>query len=89
MSQTSKGLSERDFQQALRSAYNQNDASFTTASFVTGAVGRKIEQSVDTTNVLNDSLVFTYSENGITLYVLKTVYTDASYSTFMYVERIA
>ena len=45
MSQTSKPMSDRDFQQTLRASFNDSDKSLTTSSFITAKVGHKITRS--------------------------------------------
>lgn len=89
MSNTTKTLSERDYQQTLRHAYNDVDGSITSAGFLVGKVGRKITFTTSTTTVLNDTQEISFLENGITLYTLKLIYTDSSYATLISGERIA
>jgi hypothetical protein len=87
VSNTTKGLSERDFQQTLKHSYNDIDGSLTTAGFLTGKVGRKVTQTISTTTVSNDTLTFTFSESGIDLYAIKVIYSDATYTTLLSAER--
>lgn len=89
MSNTNKALSERDANQTLQSSYNDVDASLTTAGFLVGAVGRKVELTISTTSVANDTQTFAFSENGTALYSLKLIFTDSSYATLVSAERIS
>lgn len=89
MANTQKPLSERDANQTLQHAYNDVDGSLTTNGFLTGKVGRKIEQSITTTNVANDTAVIDFIENGNLLYTLTVVYTDATQSVLVSAERTA
>lgn len=89
MSQTDKRLSERDPGQTLQHSYNEIDASITMAGFLTGKVGRKVEQTISSTTVPNDTLTFTFSESGTNLYSIQVIYTDSTYSTMLSAERIS
>ena len=89
MAQTSKPFSERDPGQVQQLAFNDVDASLTTGGFLTAKVGRKIVQTISTTSSPNDTLTFTFSENGTQLYQFKVIYTDSSYSTMISAERIS
>lgn len=89
MSDTLKPLSTRDSEQTLKHAYNSVDGSLTTNGFLTGLVGRKITLVNDTTTILNDTLLITFSESGTNLYTLKLIFTDGSQSTLMSAERIS
>lgn len=89
MSNTTKGMSERDANQTLQLAFNDVDASLTTGGFLTGKVGRKVVQAISTTTVTDDTLTYTFSESGTTLYALKVIYTDNTYNTLISAERIS
>lgn len=89
MSNTTKGFTDRDANQVQQLVFNDVDASLTTGGFLTGKVGRKIVQTISTTSSPNDTLTFTFSENGIQLYQFKVIYTDSSYSTMISAERIS
>lgn len=87
MSVTQKQLSQLDGNQTLKGAYNDVDASLTTSGFLSGKVGRKITQTITTTNVANDTIVFQFMEDSILLYEITQIYTDATYSTMISAER--
>lgn len=89
MSNSPKSMSDRDGNQVLRYAYNNENASISVDGFLTGAVGRKIEQTVDTTNVADDTLVLNFSENGVDLYEYTLIFTDDTYSLLISAERTA
>lgn len=90
MSQSSKELSERDYQQVLRASFCDTDKSLTTSGFVTSKVGNKITQTITTTTVANDTLLFSYfSDQTTLLYTLKIIFTDATQTTMISTERIA
>ena len=89
MSNTTKNLSDRDSGQTLQLAFNESDASLTTAGFLVGKVGRKVVVALATTNVANDSQIFSFSESGTALYSLKLIFTDATLATLLSAERIS
>lgn len=79
---TDKFLSNRDSGQTLQASFNEEDFSLTTAGFLTGKVGRKIE-------VGGAGAVETYSfmEDGDILYVFTLTYTDGTKTTLLSAER--
>ena len=89
MSNTSKIFSERDANQTLQAAFNDVDASLTSAGFLVGKVGRKVIMSISTTTVASDTQTYAFSENGTALYSLKLIFTDNTYATLISAERTA
>ncbi len=89
MDKTQKSLTKKSSVNAVQAAFNDEDASISVQSFVTGKVGRKIEFAIITTNVTNDTQVITFTEDGTILYVLTLIYADASLNTLLSVERTA
>jgi hypothetical protein len=85
MSKTDKLMSDRDFQQTLKLSFNDVDASVTTNGFLIAKVGRKVEIDVSGGSVA----VYTFKENGVTLYQYTMTYTDASRSQLISAERTA
>lgn len=86
---TQKPLSQRDPGQVLQAAQNDIDDTITVNGFLVGLVGRRIDLTITTTNVANDTEVYAFSENGIALYTLTIVYTDGMRATLLYCERTA
>lgn len=82
---TGKNLSNRDGFQTLQAAFNEEDFSFTTSGFLQGKLGRKVE----VTNPSAAVEVYTFSENGTTLYELTLTYTDGTKATLLSAERTA
>lgn len=84
MANTSKDLTDRDYQQTLKHSYNDVDGTLSVNGFLVGLVGRKV------TRTLTDSITedFEFSENGTVLYTLRLVYTDSTLSTLVSAERI-
>ena len=86
---TNKSLSERDAAQTNQISFNDVDGTFSTGGFLTGVVGRKIQQAISTTSVTGDTSTYTFSENGTTLYVFQVIYTDSTQSTLISATRIS
>lgn len=89
MSHTQKQMSDKDDSQTLKASYNEVDASLTINTFLVGMVGRKIDKSIATTTIVNDTEIYAFSENGSALYSLKVVYTDGTRADFLSAERIS
>lgn len=89
MSNTVKKLSEKDYSQTLQASFNDVNDTLSVDGFITGLVGRRVDIATTTTNITGDSQTFTFSENGTQLYVILTVYTDATQATLLYVTRTA
>jgi hypothetical protein len=85
MSKTAKNLSDRDFQQTLKLSFNDVDASLTTNGFLIAKVGRKVEIDVSGGSVA----VYTFIENGVTLYQYTMTYTDNTRTQLISAERTA
>lgn len=89
MSQTAKRMSERDTGQTNRLSFNDVDASTSTSGYLEAIVGRRKDYAIVTTNVANDTIRVTYSENGETLYIIDQVYTSGARTLLLFEERTA
>lgn len=89
MTTTSKPVSGLDEAQTLRGAYNEVNDTLSVDGYLTGMIGRKVSLAISTTSISNDTETYTFSENGITLYVIKVIYTDGSRGTMISAERIS
>lgn len=89
MADSTKRLSERDSGQTLQASFNDVNSTLGVDGFIVGKVGRKIEMSIETTNIANDTEVFQHMEDGTVLYILRVVYTDGTRNQFLSVERTA
>lgn len=89
MANTSKRLSDQDANSTLRGAFNDVDFSLTTNGFLVGKVGRKVEQTISTTNVANDTEVISFYESGTLLYTLTIIYTNGTRDVLLSAERTA
>ena len=89
MSDATKPFSLYDQQQIFKKAYNPS-GTLAVDGFLAGEVGRKITRALTTTNVANDTEIFTYYEQqSILLFELTVVYTDATRTDLLSVERTA
>lgn len=87
MADTTKRFSELDANQTIRRAYNDVDASVTSADFLVGKVGRKKTYVISTTTVANDTVTITYAEGSSTLYVIRNIYTSGARTDLLSQER--
>lgn len=86
---TSKIMTQKDADQTKRFDFNDVDASESISGFLTPLVGRKITQTITETTIPGDTAVYAFSENGLALYTITVVYTDATQTTMLYCERTA
>ena len=86
---SAKQPSKQDANQTLKGSYNDVDLSITVNGFLVGKIGRKIAAAISTTNIANDTETYTFSEDSITLYVYKVIYTDGTRAGILTAERIA
>lgn len=89
MSKTTKLLSDRDHGQVLQAAAVIEDDTIMVNGFLVGKVGRKVVQTISTTSISGDTAVYTFSENGLSLYSLTLIFTDATQNTLISAERTA
>lgn len=89
MAETRKRLSEYDAPQITQKIYNSESGTISVDGFLAGKVGRKINQALATTAIANDTEVFTFSEDGVTLFVLTMVYTSGTRQLMISAERTA
>jgi hypothetical protein len=86
---TLKPPSDLDATQTEQRSYNDVNSTFGVDGFLTGLVGRKVTLAISTTNVANDTETYTFSENGVQLYVYTVIYTDGTRTTLLSAERTA
>lgn len=89
MSNTSKNPSSKDANQTLQGAYNDVNATLSVDSFIVSKVGHKVEQTITTTSIANDTEVLTFKDGSTTLYVLTIIYTDGTRDVMLSAERTA
>ena len=86
---TKKSLTDADSGQTLQYSYNDTDSSINVNGFLVGVVGRRIDLTISSTNVANDTETYAFSENSIPLYTLEIVYTDGTRTTLLFAIRTA
>jgi hypothetical protein len=86
---SSKKASNLSSENIMRSAHVDETATLSINGYVSGKIGRKIALALATTNVADDTEVYTYSEDGTQIMVLTIIYSDATRSTMLSVERTA
>ena len=89
MSDTTKPLTDLDPLQTLQSSYNDSDSSLNVNGFLVGVVGRRIDLTISTTTIANDTETYAFSELTVSLYTLQVVYTDGTRTTMKYALRTA
>lgn len=85
MAETSKKLSEKDYQQALQGSYNEVDKTLSVNGFIVGKVGHRIER----TDYLTTGEDYSFYDGSNLLYTIRIIYTTSSKTTLASVERIA
>lgn len=84
MSVTSKPNAAVNSGNVLAAAYNKEDKSITTAGFLVGKQGHKVERTLvdDTTED------YSYYDGANLLYVIRITYTDSTKAEFASAERV-
>jgi hypothetical protein len=85
MANSEKSMSASDANQNLRFAFNEQDKTLTTGSFIASKIGHKITQTAF--NSTTDD--FSYYDGSSLLYTIRVVYTSTAKDTLSSVERIA
>lgn len=89
MANTKKKATKLDYEQAIQGVYNDENATLSVDGFLTGKVGRKVELTISTTTVLDDTETYNFSEDGVALYELTIIYTDGTRAQMISAERTA
>ncbi len=89
MANTTKQMSEKDFQQVLRGAFNDVDKTVSTNGFLVGKVGHRVTSTISTTNVANDTETYEFFDVSTSLYQIRVIYTDGGRTDLLSAERIA
>lgn len=86
---TLKPPSDLDHTQNIQRSYNDINGTLSVDGFLTGLVGRRVDLSISTTTIANDTETYTFSENGTQLYVYVIVYTDGTRALMLHATRTA
>lgn len=79
----------RDGMQSIQISHNDVDSSLQVSGFLTSKIGAKVELTVSTTNIANDTETFSFFDGTTQLYQIQIVYTDATKSQMISAERIS
>jgi hypothetical protein len=86
---TLKPMTQKDSEQAIRTSYIDDNGTLSVDGFLSGKVGRRVDVALSTTTVSNDTVTFSFSENGNPILALKLVYTDGTQAQLLYAVRIS
>lgn len=87
---TDKHMTKKDDEQTLRYSYNDVNATMGVDGFIVGHVGRRVTQTISTTNVSDDTATFDFFQNSTELlYTIRVIYTDGTRADLLEAERIA
>lgn len=89
MAETTKVRSEYDANQITQKIFNPEGGTLAVDGFLVGKVGRRVDLVLTTTTLSNDTEVFTFSEEGTTLFELTLIYTDGTRAQLLSAERTA
>lgn len=89
MAETTKVRSEYDANQITQKIFNSEGGTLAVDGFLVGKVGRRVDLALTTTTLSNDTEVFTFSEEGTTLFELTLIYTDGTRAQLLSAERTA
>lgn len=90
MSKIQKKLSRLSVENIFKSSYNDEDSSLTISGFVSSKIGNRITVTIATTNVPDDTEIFSYFENTTTLlYTLTIIYSSSSRDQMLSAQRTA
>lgn len=89
MSSTNKKASPLSSENVLRNSYIEETKVLGVGGFIGSKVGHKITLDIQTTNVANDTELYTYYDGPTQLMQIKVVYTNGARDIMQSVERIA
>ena len=89
MAHTTKEISDKDANQAIRSVFNDVDKTLSTNGFLVGKVGHKVVNAISTTTIADDTETYTFTDDGTQLYQIRIIYTDGTRETLLSAERIS
>lgn len=80
---TTKPASDMSEENVLRGAYNDVDKTLSTSSFITAKLGHKISQAIINPTTSD----WSWYDVAVLLYTIRIIYTDASHTDIVSVER--
>lgn len=88
MPNSSKRLSDRDANQAIRLSFVDELSTLSMSDWVSAKVGRKLTYTISTTTVANDTITIAYLEGAVSLATVKIIYTDGTRTVKISEERL-
>lgn len=89
MSVSKKRQSKQSAENVLRSSFVDESKSLSINGFVTAKVGHRITLDIQTTNVVNDTELFSYYDGTDLIMQIRVIYTNGAREIILSVERIA
>lgn len=89
MAVTSKPASPLSSENVLRNSYSEETKTLNVSGFISAKVGHKITLDIQTTNVANDTELYSYYDNSTLLMQIKVIYTTGARDVLLSVERVA
>ncbi|MDW8347621.1 MAG: hypothetical protein RML94_11745 [Bacteroidia bacterium] len=89
MAVTTKPASSLSGDNILRNSYIEEIKSVQVGGFVASKVGHKITLTIQTTNVSNDTELYSYYDGSTLLMQIKIIYTNSTREIIQSVERVA
>lgn len=89
MAITAKPTSSLSGDNILRNSYLEETKSLSVGGFVSARVGHKITLAIQTTNVTDDTELYSYYDGSTLLMQIKIIYTTGARDVMLSVERVA
>lgn len=89
MAVSEKSVTKRDSDDVLKYSFNEEGRTLGVDGFLSGKVGHKVEVTISTTNVANDTETYTFSDSGTTLFEIEVIYSDGTRQVLESAERIS
>lgn len=84
MANTSKSMTQLDANQAIRSAFSDEDKTLTVGPFIQSKAGNKVLK----TNTSSTVEQYSYYDGSTLLYIVEVEYTDSSKNDLVRIERL-
>lgn len=89
MTFTKKEASPNSTESIFRLAFNDNLSSLSVGGFIASKVGHRITLQIQTTNVADDTELYSYYDGSNLLLQIKVIYTNSTREILSSVERVA
>lgn len=89
MAVTTKPASPLSGDNILRNSYSEETKTLNVSGFISAKVGHRITLQIQTTNVANDTELYSYYDGSTLLMQIRVIYTTGSRDLLQSVERVA